>query len=289
MFKKIKQLLVNLKYKTLEKYKLNNSIINRYLYPIEFKGFNSTVIRERLTITSQEYKKYLEFEELSRFKLFDFHHSKVLDYIVTSRLIDSNKENQKILDAASGNNTEYLDLVCCLGIKFTGYYQDLLAKENTKHKHLEGDLDSTKLSDNTLDFVSCHHSFEHFRGTLDIDFINEMIRILKPGGRLCIAPLFIANEYCEIWNIKTNTHFDHLAKIIYDPTATFPGWGPYEHFARVYSNEIFNTRIIEPIIDRCKVIIFDVFLENKKVPDIFKNQHQPLVNADMKVLCIEKI
>ena len=40
-----------------------------------------------------------------------------------------------------------------------------------------------------------HNSFEHFEGEADRDFISEAWRVLRPGGEVCIVPLYLSQRY----------------------------------------------------------------------------------------------
>ena len=151
-----------------------------------------------------------------------------------------------------------------------------------------GSAESIPLPDASLDGVSCHHSFEHFRDDLDIKFLHEAVRLLREGGKLVITPIFLTNQYAEIWNVEPAGLYDPRATSIYDRTASFAGWGPYEGFARTYSPEAFETRIVANLPDRCRAELFQVLLDGESVPDISKNVHQPLLNAEMKALVVTR-
>lgn len=95
------------------------------------------------------------------------------------------------------------------GAKQMGYYYDRLTKE----------LDITKLNmeDNTFDIVICNHVLEHIPN--DQDAINEIYRVLKPGGwALLQVPISATLEKTyEDFTINTNKErekhfgqFDHV-------------------------------------------------------------------------------
>jgi hypothetical protein len=76
---------------------------------------------------------------------------------------------------------------------------------------------------------------------------------------------------------------------IVDKTASFPGWGAFEGFARTYSPLAFEERILNHLPIDCRVQVFEVALDGELAPNIIQNHHQPLLNARMKALLIEKI
>jgi hypothetical protein len=151
-------------------------------------------------------------------------------------------------------------------------------------------VEALDLPAQSLTAIACHHSIEHFRGDADIGFIDEIVRLLKPGGKACIVPLFLAEPYVEIWNTGRKNKFDERAVTINDPFATFTGWGNFEGFARVYSPESFDRRILSRIPDTFTTSFVEVTFEGQPCPriDFFHNPHQPSINCPMRALVIER-
>lgn len=56
------------------------------------------------------------------------------------------------------------------------------------------------IDDNSVDIVCAHNAFEHFSGDSDTRCVKEIARILKPGGRALISPLFSD----EIYSLSIN-------------------------------------------------------------------------------------
>ena len=91
--------------------------------------------------------------------------------------------------------------------------------------------------------IGLHCALEHFEGTSDINLLNEAKRILKPGGRLCIVPLYLANEY----SILTDPKISSNGSVDFGKEATIyskEGWG--ERHGRFYDpnhliSRVFNT------------------------------------------------
>ncbi|MDF5715137.1 MAG: methyltransferase domain-containing protein, partial [Rhizonema sp. NSF051] len=262
------------------------------LGPINESEIGETKIEiSNLHFSINDYNNLKKFPVLNKYAQLSYPYSKTLEYLTSMTLLEL-KAGDKILDAAGGEKAEYLKvLMAAYDFKFTAYCQDSLldGKSVDGVTYIGGSIDNIPLPDESLDGISCHHSFEHFRGDLDIKFIQEAVRLLRVGGKLAIVPLFIANEYAEIWNIKKIHKYDpEKALTIYDSTASFAGWGPYEGFARTYSPTALKTRIIDNLPSNCQAKISKVLLDNKAVPDIKQNYHQPLVNAEMKALIITK-
>ncbi|MDF5724459.1 MAG: methyltransferase domain-containing protein [Rhizonema sp. PD37] len=291
-FYRLSRLINTYKWKVLTKLRLNNSKINRILYPINDSEIEEAKIEIcNLEFSKSDYNNFLKSPVLKKYNQLSYPYSKTLEYLTSMTLLEL-KAGDKILDAAGGEKAEYLKaLRATYDFKFTAYCQDSLldGKSADGVTYIGGSIDAIPLPDESLDGISCHHSFEHFRDDLDIKFIKEAVRLLQVGRKLVIVPLFIANEYAEIWNNKQIYKYDpEKALTIFDRTASFAGWGPYEGFARTYSPTALKTRIIDNLPSNCQAKISKVLLDNKPVPDIKQNYHQPLVNAEMKALIITK-
>lgn len=151
-----------------------------------------------------------------------------------------------------------------------------------------GDISEINLPDSTLTKLSCHHAFEHFYDDKDIHFIREIARLLKPKGRACIIPLFLADRYVECWNIDHKVLFDASAELIVDKSSSIPGVDDDGHFARFYSANAFKYRIIEVAKDvNLSLSIVTCRLSGCDLPDMDKNFGSKL-NYPLRALVLEK-
>ena len=75
------------------------------------------------------------------------------------------------------------------------FRQDLSYPEGVHGRRIGGDASHLDLPDEFADLLTLHCSFEHFEGDRDQAFLREAERILKPGGRLCILPLYTSETY----------------------------------------------------------------------------------------------
>lgn len=269
---------------------INNPLINLLIKPINRKEF-SAIENGRigsLNITSKEYKKFLEHEELRNYRKYTFAHNKILEYITTYILTEIDSESS-VLDAAGGLGG-YIRVIKRLKHSKELYCNDMRLAGKTEEgiTFIGGNIDAMELASESLTSITCHHSFEHFREDNDIRFIKEVVRLLKVGGKACIVPLFLCNRYCEIWNKIPDMKFDKRALTIYDPLGTFPGWGPYERFARAYDIKAFRERLVAVIPKNVEWFVCQILYEGRPCPDIKKNCHQPRLNAEMKALLLHK-
>jgi SAM-dependent methyltransferase len=58
------------------------------------------------------------------------------------------------------------------------------------------DATATGFADASVSGASLHCAYEMFAGDDDISLLGELARILKPGGKAVIAPLYLHREYC---------------------------------------------------------------------------------------------
>lgn len=77
----------------------------------------------------------------------------------------------------------------------TAYRQDLVFRPGLHGDTIGGNAADLPLDDGFATALCLHCSFEHFEGDSDWQFIREASRVLKPGGRLCIVPLYLSTEY----------------------------------------------------------------------------------------------
>jgi SAM-dependent methyltransferase len=123
----------------------------------------------------------------------------------------------------------------------TVFRQDLIYDVGIHGDRIGGNAADLPLKDEFADLLTLHCSFEHFEGTSDQEFIREAERIMKPGGRLCILPLYTHREYAiqsdpSTWDNRT---------VQFEPDAIIylaRGWG--ERHGRLYDAHHFLDRIV---------------------------------------------
>lgn len=126
-----------------------------------------------------------------------------------------------------------------------------------------------------------------------MDFITEVQRVLAPKGRCCIVPIFISSAFFEITNIdKPEMPFDDAAKKIVDPTSVFTGGPSCGDFARVYSLDSFQERIVDRIDKSMFTVeLIEFTMDGIRVPDMRRKCHRSAarVNCPYRALLIERI
>jgi len=118
---------------------------------------------------------------------------KTLEHYVSADLLNFSSEDI-FIDIASSDSPFY-KIVQKIWAPQKSYKQDLNFKEGIHNDTIGGDACSLPLPDNSISKAALHCSFEHFEGDSDVGLIKEMSRVLKPNGKLCILPFYVASEY----------------------------------------------------------------------------------------------
>ncbi|HPD33501.1 MAG TPA: methyltransferase domain-containing protein [Bacteroidota bacterium] len=172
-------------------------------------------------IDIEDYQRYLEKAEYQNYPYYygggkaDKFAEKSLEHYISAKLLNLNKDDVYI-DIANANSPAgeiYHKLYGC-----QVYQQDLIYPEGIHGNTIGGDASNMPLQDGFATKMAMHCSFEHFEQDSDIRFIKEANRVLRRGGCLCIAPLYLFNKYV----IQT------------DPTTLPKGGIPFEDDAIIY-------------------------------------------------------
>jgi SAM-dependent methyltransferase len=114
------------------------------------------------------------------------------------------------------------------------YRQDLYYLKPGIHGFdIGGDATNLPLPDGSVTKMALHNSFEHFEGDSDTRLIYEARRVLVPGGKLLIVPLFIGETYTE----ETDAGW-------VDEKGAKHLWGIGARFARIYDVTQFRARVL---------------------------------------------
>lgn len=113
------------------------------------------------------------------------------------------------------------------------YRQDLMYESGRPH-YLPGDACAIPVEDGFFTAMTLHCSFEHFEHDADTRFIREAARVLRPGGRLCIVPLYMELEPVERYARSFAVGAGQKA------------FGPGCEFYRGYSAETLYQRVLQP-------------------------------------------
>ncbi len=143
----------------------------------------------RRFLARARYQRFLTYYEGGRSSGFA---EKALEHYLAAQLLGLQSEDVYV-DVASLNSPApriYRDLYGC-----TVYRQDLVYPAGLRGDRIGGDAGSMPVPDGFATKIALHNAFEHFEGDSDVACVREAARILRPGGRLCILPLFLFDIY----------------------------------------------------------------------------------------------
>ena len=147
------------------------------------------------------------------------------------------RPNDLFIDIASAQS-KWADIL--LGRGYNTYKLDLEYPPGIRGREIGADAGNSGLPDNSTSVLALHCAYETFINDADIRFIREAGRILRPGGRLAITPLYTAEYYfimsCAHLDLS-NHHLDVGAIRIWRED----DWEV--NFSRHYSPEAFTERI----------------------------------------------
>jgi len=197
------------------------------------------------------------------------------------------------MDAAGGIDTYLKDIECERRIlQDIRISTDIRSRLGNNVEYIESDAGHMNLSDESVDKMSCHHSFEHFQADSDILFVREIQRLLKLRGKCVIIPIFIANLYLEVTDIFSfNKHFDNRSSFIIDPTATIPGGNSCGNYARIYDTKMFQERILNNVdTTKFRVDLVELQIDGNAVPDLTLDCHKKVtkLNCPYRAMVMER-
>ncbi len=127
----------------------------------------------------------------------------------------------------------------------TCYEQDLTYPPGVNGMQIGSSAESIPLESGSVDFMTLHCTFEHFEGSVDTGFVKECARLLRPGGRTIILPLYLNESHCNVTGL---TDAQEQATIGWDPQAQhfceIPEW--HNRFGRHYSPSALQGRVLGP-------------------------------------------
>jgi hypothetical protein len=162
-----------------------------------------------------------------------------------------------------GNITDGMDVASCsspfadIVAERTGrpmYRQDLTFAPGVSGWSVGSSADALPLPDRSLGAMTLHCSFEHFEGNADTGLIREAARVLRPGGRLCILPLYLADTFANITDpaiAVEDARFDPGA-----PVHVVKGFN--NRFGRFYDVGELTRRVLSPARDAFHAALYDI-------------------------------
>jgi SAM-dependent methyltransferase len=168
---------------------------------------------------------------------------KILEYFASIELLDI-RPGDVVIDVASERSV-FPDL---LEEQYRAqvYRQDLVYPPGVNGGRIGGSAAAMPVPESFADILTLHNSFEHFEGSADTDFVREAWRVLRPGGAVCVVPLYLAERY----SILTDPLVDTVGVEWDDGAEVVSVAGHRNRFGRFYSPAALVERVLRPA-DEC--------------------------------------
>ena len=224
------------------------------------------ILIQKAYVDLEGYQEYLKASQVDYPGTVANWHEKSLEHYMSLQLMGDLQKDDVLMDVAScyspfGDAVERI-------IGCSVYRQDLCYPPGIREYEVGGNATDIPLPDNSLTGMTLHCSFEHFEQDSDSGFIVEASRVLRPGGKVCILPLYMLKNYYILTNpiypgwtrrkfkerIKSNLDAEVIYKIGYKDA----------DFVRFYSPTSLSNRVLELAKGVFETVIFEV-MNVKKV------------------------
>ena len=166
-------------------------------------------------------------------------YEKALEHYVSIALADPGKDDV-LIDVAShgGPFAEIAEKI----FGCATYHQDLAFPYGLQGRFIGGNAAAMPLPDGFADLMTLHCSYDHFEGPADTGFAREAGRVLRPGGRVVVVPLYLSDTF----GVKTDPQL-RRRRIELDPgMRRFLIPGIRVEFSRLYDPRRLRERVLTP-------------------------------------------
>ena len=135
------------------------------------------------------------------------------------------------------------------------YRQDLIYKPGIHGNTIGGNAADMSVPNGFASKLALHNSFEHFEGDSDSGFIREAARILRPGGRFVIVPIYVGLSYYYL-----SSYFRSRWGVPIDKDAEWclqKGQLQLQRHCRMYDVEHLKSRVLD-FCDPFEIKIFHI-------------------------------
>lgn len=223
---------------------------------------NNGVSIQELHINKKEFDDFKRNFKLPSLSLYAMgcKEKKMMEHFIALKLLDI-KPNERYVDIASENSP--FPNIFRSKLNADVYSQDLTYKDGIHGKCIGSSADSMPVQDNWIDKASLQCAYEHFMGDVDTNFMIELTRVLKPGGKCVIVPLYTADEAINIYDPILFTDWtDDLADENTKIIAEIDLGG---HFERIYSP--FTIHRIFQSTDKLNFTLYKVLDKESSITD----------------------
>ena len=209
-------------------------------------GRDAGVEFEPFPIDIADYRRYVDDAGYaSRFP--DYYRGnqpeKSLEHWVALRLLDI-RPTEVFIDVAS-ENSPVPEIFWRLAGACT-FSQDISYRRGFDGNRIGGDACEMPLPDAFAHKVALTCSLEHFESDGDVRLFAELVRVLRPGGSVCVVPFYVYEEDAT----QTDPQVSIAADVPFDDdTVIYCAEGRGNRHGRFYAPATFRRRIVDRFAD----------------------------------------
>lgn len=187
---------------------------------------------------------------------------KVCEYLLNYRLLELKRFSKDDIYVDVGSSTTPFVMILRERYGIQAYGVDLCESPYGKNYYLQENAVKTSFAENTVSGISLQSSYCLFIGTADMDFIRECSRILKPGGRVCISPLYLYKEFVSL----VSPQYYHKGYSDHDAKEYLRRDWPSIQMSRYYDVDHLKKRVLD-IAESLNMKATVFVLDNAQVPE----------------------
>jgi len=217
-------------------------------------------------IDVEAYRAYVERAEYRR-KYREYYAGnqveKSLEHFVGLTLLGVKKDDV-FVDLASEHSPVpdiYRALTGC-----TSYRQDIMYPAGIDGDRIGGDAAALPVADGFFTKATLTCSLEHFEQDADRGLFRELARVLRPGGKVCVAPYYCYEELA----VQTDPVMSVPAEVPFDegvPVHCAAGWN--NRHGRFYSPKAFRERIMASVAGKMRFDFFHLVNAHEVDPTVY--------------------
>lgn len=166
---------------------------------IEQEIYKEGIHAEKYNIDYKKFEQFVEEFYISQFfdKTNTRRKRKLLEYYLAYTFLGLEKFSNRGIG-------KYVDIGSCMSpwvkelrerLHINAFGLDYQSKPFEESYYIVEDATATSFKDGEIDAISLQSAFEMFMGDADQYFVDEAARILRQGGKLIIAPLYMYTEF----------------------------------------------------------------------------------------------